>query len=173
MKVYANKEASTYSSVNEKIVLHLVDGHLDQEPDLYTDNYYAGIPLAEKLIYSRRTTFSTKKKFSADERIFTRRRPTKALCCQPKLADAVVNGLTVLNIGFQNFYYKGNNLNMSVLWLYVQNNAVYSSPRFFFLNFRLIQCSSTSRDDDNKIKHRSSDDVSSSASLAGKRELQS
>ena len=49
LKVYAGQEASKYSSGSVKIVLHLVDDHLDQGPDLYVGNCYIGILLAKKL----------------------------------------------------------------------------------------------------------------------------
>ena len=49
LKVYAGQEASKYSSDSVKIVLHLVDDHLDQGPDLYADTCYTGISLAKKL----------------------------------------------------------------------------------------------------------------------------
>ena len=49
LKVCAGQEASKYSSGSVKIVLHLVDDHLDQRPDLYVGNCYTGISLVKKL----------------------------------------------------------------------------------------------------------------------------
>lgn len=56
------KEASNESSVSEKVVLYLMEDYLDKGRDLYTDNYYTGIPLAKKLIERQTNLIGTCRK---------------------------------------------------------------------------------------------------------------
>ncbi|KAE9546865.1 hypothetical protein FO519_009923 [Halicephalobus sp. NKZ332] len=58
-KVYAGKEACQNTSVSEKVVLELADKYLDVGRDIYTDNYYTGIPLGEKLIARKTNLIGT------------------------------------------------------------------------------------------------------------------
>ncbi|EPB73164.1 hypothetical protein ANCCEY_07757 [Ancylostoma ceylanicum] len=49
-RVYAGKDFTRTGTIDESVVLSLVDSLLDQGRRLFTDNYYTSVPLAEELV---------------------------------------------------------------------------------------------------------------------------